>query len=164
MRKSLDKWFICFTKPKAEHKAKGKIEEQGYFCYLPMLITENVYGDKKEEPLFSRYLFFKPNPLKGILSISPVKSTPGVSHILAFNNEPAQIDDDVIQAIQSKTSRVIQSDAFTKGQPIKIQNAHLDDLEAIFEMKNGHDRAWVLIKMMGHVRRLNLPLNALSTL
>ena len=70
----------------------------------------------------------------------------------------------MIQAIQSKTSRVIQSDAFAKGQSLKIQNAHLNDLEAIFEMKNGHDRAWVLIEIMGNVRRLNLSLNSLSTL
>lgn len=87
-----------------------------------------------------------------------------MSNILTFNNEPAQIDDDVIQAIKSKTSRMIQSEAFAKGQPIKIQNTHIDDLEVIFEMKNRHDRAWVLIEMMGHVRRLNLSLNALSSL
>lgn len=47
MREYLDKCFICFTEPKSKHKAKNKIEERGYFCYLPMLITENVYGDKK---------------------------------------------------------------------------------------------------------------------
>jgi transcriptional antiterminator RfaH len=57
MCESLDKWLVCFTSPKSEHRAKGKIEVQGYFCYLPMMITENIYGDKKEEPLFSRYLF-----------------------------------------------------------------------------------------------------------
>lgn len=164
MRESLDKWFICFTKSKAEHKAKVKIEEQGYFCYLPIMVTQNERGDKKEEPLFSRYLFFKPNPLKGIMGILPVKLTPGISYILTFNNEPAQIDDEVIQAIQSKMDHVIQTDVFTKGQPIKIQNTPLSDLEAIYEMRNGHDRAWVLIEMMGNVRRLNLSLNELSVL
>jgi len=85
------------------------------------------------------------------LSISPVKSSPRVSYILTYNNEPAQIDGRVIQEIQSKTSRVIQLDTFAKGQSIKIQNSHLNDLEAIFEMKNGHDRAWVLIEMMSNV-------------
>jgi len=84
----------------------------------------------------SRYLavifFFKPTPLKGVVGILPVKSTPGASYILTFNNEPAQIDDELIQAIQSKTDHVIQTDVFTKGQPIKIQKTPLSDLEAIY--------------------------------
>jgi hypothetical protein len=57
------------------------------------MLTKNERGDKKEEPLFSRYLFFKPNLLKDVMGILTVKSTPEVSYILTFNNEPAQIDD-----------------------------------------------------------------------
>jgi hypothetical protein len=52
---SFNKWFICFTKSKAEHEAKVKIKGQGYLCYFPIMLTKNERGDKKEEPLFSRY-------------------------------------------------------------------------------------------------------------
>ena len=52
MRESLDKWFICFTKPKAEHKAKVKIEEQGTSAtYQSWSLKTNAVTKKK-----SRYL------------------------------------------------------------------------------------------------------------
>ena len=53
-------WFVIYTKPLQEFRAKENLENLGLEVYLPLRLTEKVVSGAfviDSEPLFPRYIF-----------------------------------------------------------------------------------------------------------
>ena len=53
-------WYLVQSKPRNEARALENLLRQGYETYLPLIEVERLQRGKllkKQEPLFSRYLF-----------------------------------------------------------------------------------------------------------
>jgi len=73
-------WYLIHTKPRQENAALLNLEQQGYECYLPILLAEKLRQGSLsviEEPLFPRYLFIRLDPSGGSQSWAPIRSTRG---------------------------------------------------------------------------------------
>ncbi|WP_300455452.1 transcription termination/antitermination NusG family protein [Accumulibacter sp.] len=96
-------WYVCLTKPRQELFAVRKLEEQGYQVFLPMLVrwerSKNSGWARKPQVMFPRYAFVRCRRVEQ--SIAPIRSTPGVSGLVAFGNTPATLDDATLDAIRS---------------------------------------------------------------
>ena len=82
-------WYLIYTKPRQEQRALLNLEQQGYECYLPLHAAEKLQRGKLsvvEEPLFPRYLFIQLDTSQTGKSWGPIRSTKGVSHLVAFGN------------------------------------------------------------------------------
>ena len=94
-------WFVIHSKPREEFKAKEHLDRQGFDTFLPMMSLEKVQRGRLKvvsEPLFNRYLFVQTN--SGNQNFSVIRSTQGVSRMVAFGPIPAQVPDALIDALK----------------------------------------------------------------
>ncbi len=84
-------WYLVHTKPRQEKCALQNLEQQGYQCYLPTLLSERLRLGSltvRDEPLFPRYLFIRLGQGPATQSWAPIRSTKGVSrlHVVPTRN------------------------------------------------------------------------------
>ena len=63
---STPQWFLIYTKPRQEERAKENLENQGFETFLPMIAFEKIKQPKlySLKPMFPRYLFTQYNAEK----------------------------------------------------------------------------------------------------
>ena len=82
-----------------------------------------------------------------------IKSTRGVSNIVVFGSEPTAIDDGVI--LEIRKLELLQPEPLLRaGQPIKIIDGPLKDLNAIYNAPDGNARSFILINFIQKNRNL----------
>ncbi|WP_194726591.1 transcription/translation regulatory transformer protein RfaH [Noviherbaspirillum malthae] len=154
-------WYLLQTKPKQEFRALEQLENQGYCCFLPTLSVEKVRRGKRDvvvEPLFSRYLFIQLDTVTS--NWFPIRSTRGVSKIVAFGERLAMLPDACIAALQHAPT-IPPRPLFTPGDPVTITSGPFAGLEGIYQMTNGDERAMVLLELMSQPQKLMFAIEAL---
>lgn len=146
-------WYLIHTKPRQEKYALRNLEQQGYKCYLPILLSEKLrHGllSIDDEPLFPRYLFIRLGRGDSAKSWAPIRSTKGVSRLVSFGGEPAKLDDDLIEhlwgqeaAVQSEPERL-----FRPGERVSMTEGAFTGIEGIYYMADGERRVMVLIELL----------------
>jgi transcriptional antiterminator RfaH len=147
-------WHVVHTKPKQEFRALEQLRNQHHTCFLPILQVEKIRGRKLamcDEPLFSRYLFIRLNPATG--NWASIRSTRGVSSLLAFGGRYATLADCWIEALQNTPSAVYQT-LFTPGECVSIAAGPFAGFEGIYQAPDGDARALILIELMSQPQKL----------
>ena len=112
-------WYCVHSKPGKEKYALMHLERQDFECFLPMLKAKIVYRGKKQwvtAPMFRRYLFVRAVPGQ---DFSKIRSTLGVSRLVAFQGAPAFVPDEMISEIREHC----EDDVYE--QPEEIGRAHV---------------------------------------
>jgi transcriptional antiterminator RfaH len=146
-------WYLIHTKPKQELTALQNLERQGYECYLPLLPVEKIRQGSMtvaREPLFPRYLFIRLGQGGAAKSWVPIRSTRGVSRLVCFGVNPAQIEDGLITFLkmQEDALQLTPVRMFVTGERVAFTQGAFAGLEGIYQMTDGDHRAMVLIELM----------------
>ncbi|TCS70997.1 transcriptional antiterminator RfaH [Sulfuritortus calidifontis] len=152
-------WYLIHTKPRQEHCALQNLEQQGYECYLPLIAVEKLRQGRLamvEEPLFPRYLFIRLEEGASGKGWGPIRSTRGVSRLVSFGNEPARLDDRLVEQIRTHEGRRQPQPLFTPGERVRVTQGPFAGLEAIYQMREGENRVMVLIELLSKPVRLGL--------
>jgi transcription antitermination factor NusG len=92
-------WFALQTRPKNEKQVERILTHKGYECCLPIYRQKRQWSDRAIEielPLFPSYVF-----CRFISSaIGRAISTPGVTRIVGFGGQPAEVEVEEIEALQ----------------------------------------------------------------
>jgi transcriptional antiterminator RfaH len=160
-------WYVVHTKPRQEQRALENLEAQGYHCYLPIISVEKIRRQKltlEQEPLFARYLFIELDASSGGKSWSPIRSTLGVSKLVAFGNEPVKVDTQLIELLREEIQPLAGQPLalHTPGDKVQIKDGPFAGLEAVYEMSDGEARAMVLIELLSKTTRLTLPITSIT--
>lgn len=158
---SSSKWYVIQTKPRQEFRAFEQLENQAYTCFLPTLSVQKIRRDKLEvtvEPLFSRYLFIRLNTVDS--NWSALRSTRGVSRLIAFGGELPTVPDECIDALRQAPTEQ-QVPLFQPGERVRIATGALAGLEGIYQMADGEARAMVLIELLCQPQKIKLGLELL---
>ena len=155
------RWYLIYTKPKQEKLAQENLERQGYVCYLPIIFKEKLSHNRRhvaKEPLFPRYLFIHLDQASSGKSWSPIRSTKGVSRLVAFGAEAAVVSDHLIDLLQSlENSSHHPAPLFTPGEKVLVAGGVFSGIEGIYEMADGESRAMVLIEVLSRPVQMKLP-------
>lgn len=151
----MEEWLLVYCKPGQDARAEENLASQGFAVYRPTVdVVKNRVGQKrivKNESLFPRYIFICID--KHQQSISPVRSTLGVSGLVRFGDTYASASEDLIEEIRenASTRSIHNSDAtpFVAGQEVYINGGGLNDVKAIFCKPCGNERAMILISILG---------------
>jgi transcriptional antiterminator RfaH len=93
-------WYVAQTKPRQEDIALVNLERQGFVVNLPRIPRIKPSPRLPDtEVLFPGYIFFAPHA--ATQSISPVRSTTGVSRVVRFGQEAATLSANVLDQILS---------------------------------------------------------------
>jgi len=147
------RWYLVYTKPRGETAALENLRRQGYKCYLPTFPREKLCRGLLtvgHEPLFPRYLFIRLGMEDTAKSWGPIRSTKGVIRLVSFGAEPAPVDDDLIELLQTPEASAQAEPArlFKPGEHVRLLEAPFTGIEGIYQMADGERRAMVLIEIL----------------
>ena len=149
-------WYLVQSKPRNEARALENLLRQGYETYLPLIEVERLQRGKllkKQEPLFSRYLFLHLE--EGNDNWGPIRSTLGVAGMVRFGQAYAAVSDPVIEAIRERTQE-IRKMLFASGDNVQVVSGPLVGLEGVFEIADGEQRSFVLLEFMQKQQRVSI--------
>lgn len=92
-------WYALHTKPRSEKQVERLLTHKGYECLLPAYRQKRQWSDRivnVELPLFPMYVFCHFNSS----AVGKAISTPGVTRIVGFGGQPAEIAVEEIEALQ----------------------------------------------------------------
>lgn len=154
-------WYVAHTKVRQEQTACENLARQGYKVYLPRIkVLKRSRGRQQVqfEPMFPRYIFFQPG--SAAHSISPVRSTLGVSTIVRFGQEPAVMRLETLRGIREFESRRnetpdLEISPFQPGVHIRVAAGPLAGLEGLISDVS-QERVVVLMHLLGQDTRVSL--------
>lgn len=145
-------WYVVQTKPHQEFRALEQLQNQDYDCYLPTLqITKPRRGKLMPVivPLFSRYLFIRLDAVNA--DWGPIRSTRGVSSMVAFGERFATLPDKYVSALQDMAQRS-SSHSFASGEQGAMKAGAFSVLHELYQLPDGQSRAFALIELMRQPR------------
>ena len=153
-------WYLIHTKIRQERCALQHLERQGFECFLPEFQTEKLRRGaltSVPDPLFPRYLFIRLGGGLEAQSWAPIRSTTGVSRLVAFGTTPAKVGDELVEAIRSQIGGPDSlRRQFEPGQAVVITQGPFAGLEAVYQMSDGESRVMVLLNILSKSVKLAL--------
>ncbi|MEN9475749.1 MAG: hypothetical protein RIS48_2471 [Pseudomonadota bacterium] len=158
-------WYLAYTKPKAEEIGLDNLLKQGFEAWLPKIKAVKSRRRKAEDALFTqeamfpRYLFFRPAHAQQ--SISVVRSTLGITSLVRFGYEFAQLPHDKLRQIAQWVEQQQQRSAaeimgLQPGTAVKVVAGPLAGLDALVRM-TAQDRVIVLLQLLGKDHEVSIP-------
>jgi transcriptional antiterminator RfaH len=157
-------WFLVHTKPRQEDMARQQLERQGFSCYLPRLNVEKVLRQRTQvvsEPMFPRYLFVQLDTSLNGPSWAPIRSTVGVSRLVRFGTQPAQVDGALIGALRSRESEWGTQTLFNPGDAVTVTSGPFAGLDAVFQTRHPEQRSLILLEILSKPVPLSIDTAAL---
>lgn len=152
-------WYLVYTKPRKEKLAFYNLQNQFYEVFLPLVKVEKINkGSRRivEEPLFPRYLFIQLDKF-GCQSWAPIRSTFGVSCLVKFGHQFAEVGDELVVWIQQHLATAPIAERFKSGDLVTITQGPFKGIDAVFKTYDGDERAILLVDFL--FRKVEAKLN-----
>lgn len=159
----MKRWFAVHTHAHGEQRALVNLDRQGFGPWLPLYRRQRRHAGKVEQvlrPLFPRYLFVSLDPESQ--RWRAILSTYGVAGLVGRADGPVQVPDPVIEGLRARASDdgtflLDRTSLLKTGDPVRIDDGPMRDLEGIFQTTNDSDRVIVLLSLMGRDVRVTVP-------
>jgi transcription antitermination factor NusG len=159
-------WFALQTKSRNEKKVERLLTHKGYECCLPMYRQKRRWSDRVIEvelPLFPMYVFCRFNPS----STGKAISTPGVTRIVGFGGQPAEMEVTEIEALQllGKSSLLREPWAYVpNGTLIQVETGPLTGVQGIFYSSEDKRRLVISVTLLQQSISVQLDKNTVVSL
>ncbi|MCL1077675.1 transcription/translation regulatory transformer protein RfaH [Parashewanella spongiae] len=155
-------WYLLYCKPKSEVRAQQNLQIQEIETYLPLYKEQKKLRSGKttevKVPLFTNYLFIRFDPK--VVPVSRIHSTRGVSQIVGCKEKMTPLDDELIESIRFNVTKqlneAIPDEFFMKGDEVRFIDGPFKNIEGVFDEKSGEKRCFVLLKIMGQMKRVHV--------
>jgi transcription antitermination factor NusG len=132
----MEQWYTVHTKPNAEYQVVTAFDYRGIETYLPEIEVPKVQRGRERKPFFSCYLFVKTD--FEVVGFSSLQGTPGLRRIVAFNDRPVLLADEIIELIRHRIEAINAAGgqpvhSFRPGDTVRITEGPLEGMLAIFE-------------------------------
>lgn len=157
-------WFLVHTKPRQEDIALENLERQGFSCYLPRMQVEKILRQRAQvvtEPMFPRYLFVKLDTSMNGPSWSPIRSTMGVSRLVRFGTQPAQVNETLIDVLRIREGALMPETLFHPGEAVTITNGPFAGIDAVYQTRDPELRSMILLEILSKPVQLSIDTAAL---
>lgn len=151
-------WYLLQSKPRQAERAQLNLERQGYEVFCPRITVERVQRQRRQltkEPLFPNYLFIRLQ--RWVDNWYPLRSTRGVARLVAFGQEPAAVDQRLIDAIAQRCAQCADPPQLQPGQRVEILDGPFAGLSAIFQAPHGEKRVHLLLELLQRPVSVSLP-------
>jgi Transcription antiterminator len=153
-------WFLAQLKPNSTQIADRNLKRQGFETFLPLLRETRRTGARFThalKPLFVGYIFFAVTP-EGP-RWDKVRSTFGVSRVVAFGEGPQQVDGALIADLAGRCDGdgVLQPPKeMAPGDEVTITEGPFAAFTAKVLTLAPDQRVWVLLDLLGQQSRVAL--------
>jgi transcription antitermination factor NusG len=143
-------WFALQTKPRNEKQVERLLTHKGYDCCLPLYRQKRRWSDRVIEvelPLFPMYIFCRFNSS----AIGKAISTPGVTRIVGFGGQPAEVEVEEIEALQLLGQSGLLREPWTyipNGTLIQVETGPLTGAQGIFCSRDDKRRLVISVTLL----------------
>lgn len=156
-------WYAAHTHAGAESRAHWHLERQGFTPYLPRYLKRRRHARKTEwvrAPLFPRYLFVWVDIEKQ--RWRAIQSTVGVSYLICGESGPLPVPQGIVEELRQREDErglidLARQAPFSHGDRVQVNEGALIDQVGLFECGSDHERAVILMKLLGREVRVKLP-------
>lgn len=156
-------WRAVLCRPSQEKRAEAHLENQGFEVFLPrirMRVQTRSGSRLRVLPMFPRYLFV--NLCAHAEDWSTIRSTRGVTGLVRFGERIPAVPCDFIDCLMNRHDDLgavdmSQAMEIRPEDEVEITGGAMAGLRAIFKARNGEDRVVVLLKLLEHERKVELP-------
>lgn len=144
------RWFAAYTRSHHEKCVAEQLKARTVEHFLPLYETVRNWKDRRkrmELPLFPGYIFVR-IPLHERLRVLVV---PGVVRLVGFDNQPAALPDEEIEALHGVMGRGLRSEPhpyLTVGRRVRIARGALAGMEGVLVRKKGRLRLVLSIDLI----------------
>jgi transcriptional antiterminator RfaH len=162
----MERWYTLHTKPHAEYQVADALQGRGIQRYLPEIEVPKSRKEPKQKPFFPCYLFVKVDLEE--VGLSQVRWIPGLRRIVAFDDRPTPLADEVIDAMRRKLEGIsaaggLPTHSFRPGETVRITQGPLQGMLAVFEKPTTPaERVQVLLTFLGQASRMQIPVTDLE--
>jgi transcription antitermination factor NusG len=149
-RDAAPRWYALCTRSNHEKCAAAQLDLRSIEHFLPLYESVRKWKDRRklvEFPLFPGYIFVR-IPLQERMR---VLLTPGVVRLVGFDNRPAALPDEEIDALRSVLVRGLHSEPhpyLSVGRRVRIVRGALEGLEGVLIRKKGRVRLVLSIDLI----------------
>ncbi|MGB0895112.1 MAG: transcription/translation regulatory transformer protein RfaH [Parashewanella sp.] len=157
-------WYLLYCKAREELRAQQNLQLQHIESYLPMISERKKMRSGQYQqvmtPLFPSYLFIYFDPLT--TPVSRIHSTRGCSRLINCQEKMLPLDPELITRIKIRLSTIgdqkaVDTSDLNKGDKVKFTEGPFAELEGVFEEKSGEKRSFVLLSIMGQMKKVQVP-------
>jgi transcription antitermination factor NusG len=144
------RWFALYTRSRHEKVAEKELNKKGIETFLPLRKVVRQWSDRKktvEEPLFKGYLFVRTS----LMQRFSVLNSAGVVRFVTCGNEPAEVPEKDIWAIQKFVEENIEVDPFPYlkiGERVYVRSGPFKGAEGFILRKDNHCRLVITLDML----------------
>jgi transcription antitermination factor NusG len=160
-----DPWFALQTKPKNEKQVERLLTKKGYECCLPIYRQKRRWSDRVIElelPLFPMYIFCRFNSS----AIGKAISTPGVTRIVGFGGQPAEVEVEEVEALQLLgRSRLLREpwSYIPDGTLVKVETGPLIGAQGVICCSGDKQRLVISVTLLQRSVAIQLDENTIVT-
>lgn len=156
-------WYAVHTHAGAESRAVWHLEHQGFAAYLPQYMKRRRHARRTEwvrAPLFPRYLFVWVDIAKQ--RWQAIQSTIGIRYMICSDGAPMKVPETIVDELREREDErglidMFRHAPFDRGDRVQVTEGALIDQVGIFECQTDHERAVILLKLLGREVRVKLP-------
>jgi transcription antitermination factor NusG len=143
-------WFALQTKPRNEKQVERLLTHKGYECCLPMYRQKRRWSDRVIEvelPLFPMYVFCR----FVSSAIGKAISTPGVTRIVGFGGQPAEVEVKEVEALQllDRSGLLREPWAYIpNGTLVQVDSGPLTGAQGIFSFDEDRRRLVISVTLL----------------
>ena len=155
-------WYLVQCKSRQDERAEEHLQRQGYTCFRSTYKRERLLKGQRRttrESLFPGYLFIQMSLQD---SWSSLRSTRGVSRVVAFGAHPLPISDALVGELQEQDHQGVVATLLQPGESVRINEGPFAELEAVFLAMDGEERVVLLMNFLQREQRINVPLAEIS--
>lgn len=154
------KWFVFYTKSRAEKKTLEYLQKFGFEAWLPMHKVVRQWSDRKkklEVPLFNSYIFVKDIEA----NIQEIVKVPGISWNIRHNERPAILRESELQTIQrflasGLTIEIGSSQNLEKGDKVQVMDGPLKGVVGFLSGAFNEQKFTIEMETIDQVMKVNV--------
>ena len=127
-------WFVAYTKPRAEFKARDFYEKSGIHSYVPSFSESRQWSDRLKKvrtPAITGYVFIKLDKL--VYEI--VNLNPFTRCVVKNHGIPVQIKNKEIDTLKAALEKgILSKDDFACGDLVRVENGPFKNKKGTVEI------------------------------
>ncbi len=156
-------WHAVFCKPRQDSVAESNLLNQGFEIFRPKTrVARTRRGQRRIalESMFPRYLFVRLS--QGGQDWGPIRSTRGAVGLVRLGIETPIVPDTVIESLRRRCNgegviNLAGAIEFKPDELVDIIDGPLNGYRALFKARTSDERVVVLLQLLQHERRIELP-------
>lgn len=161
------KWFVFYTRPRAEKVVYRELVNNGYEVFLPLQKKLKVWKNRQrkfiDEPLLSSYIFVKIHS-SGIYNILKAR---GIYICIMFEGKPCTVPDKDIEAIRimiQSEQEISSNNDFKEGERVRVIQGPLTGYEGILFRQKGKNKFGIQIEGINLVTAIDISIEDIQKL